>query len=194
MLQLLRTILWERHDQQGSELCQLWRQGEGWQLRGTILAIVEDRPVKIRYGVRYDHDWLTREVHVALGSGSREHPLHLRVEGDRWYDRGGLLEALAGCSDIDLAVTPATNTPAIRRLHLSTGESAEVRSAWLRFPGLTLQAMPQRYTRLGDHSYRYQGGSYETDLTVDDLGLVIEYEGGWSRVASSDEEREPGAW
>src|SRR5712664_99467 len=43
----------------------------------------------------------------------------------------------ANVCDIDLAVTPATNTLPIRRLNLEVGQSQEVTAAWLKFPDLT---------------------------------------------------------
>jgi hypothetical protein len=65
-----------------------------------------------------------------------------------------------------------------------------VTAAWLRFPELTLEPLSQRYVRLDERRYRYesQGGSFVAELEVDDLGLVVHYEGGWQRVATSTAE------
>jgi hypothetical protein len=82
-----------------------------------------------------------------------------------------------------------TNTLPIRRLAPAIGESIDVTAAWVRFPELTLEPLPQRYTRLSERRYRYEsnGGAFVAELEVDDAGLVITYEGGWERVAGASD-------
>jgi uncharacterized protein len=87
------------------------------------------------------------------------------------------------CVDVDLGFTPATNTLPIRRLGLEVGEAAELAVAWLRWPTLRVERAEQRYERLARDRYRYSSGDFEADLTVDEHGLVVEYEGVWRAVA-----------
>ena len=96
------------------------------------------------------------------------------------------LVAVAGCVDLDLSFSPATNAIPIRRLALNQGERAEVRAAWLRFPDLSLEELVQTYTRTGESTYHYDssGGEFVTDIEVDAAGLVVRYPPLW--------EREPG--
>jgi hypothetical protein len=97
------------------------------------------------------------------------------------------LEALHGLTDVDLGFSPVTNTLPIRRLDPAIGESVAVTAAWVRFPELTIEPLPQRYTRLAERRYRYEsaGGAFVAEIEVDDLGLVTTYEGGWRRSAVS---------
>ena len=94
---------------------------------------------------------------------------------------GGLRAVL----DVDLAVTPATNTLPIRRLELGIGQSESVGAAWIRFPELEMQLLSQRYTRTAKNIYQYESDTgFSAEITVDDLGLVITYPGGWERIAA----------
>ena len=90
---------------------------------------------------------------------------------------------LAGALDVDLGFTPATNTLPIRRLALAVGESAPVRSAWLRFPEFRLEPLEQTYTRETDQSFRYRalvdGEPFIARLDTDAFGRVLRYEGLW---------------
>jgi len=72
-------------------------------------------------------------------------------------------------------------------LALDVGQSADVTAAWLRFPALTVEQLPQTYERMAPNLYRYtsDGGRYTALLETDDLGLVVRYEDGWERVAAS---------
>jgi hypothetical protein len=96
---------------------------------------------------------------------------------------------LDGLIDIDLGFSPVTNTLPIRRLEPAIGEAVAVTAAWVRFPELTIEPLPQRYIRLAERRYRYEsaGGAFVAEIEVDDLGLVTTYEGGWRRLAASSD-------
>lgn len=96
------------------------------------------------------------------------------------------IDAVAGCIDIDLNFSPATNLIPIRRIALEIGDTAVVRAAWLRFPSFRLELLEQSYTRLGEHEYRYRSanGKFEASLTVDEQGLVVRYGKYWSRATT----------
>jgi hypothetical protein len=62
--------------------------------------------------------------------------------------------------------------------------SGPIVAAWVRFPDLALEPLPQEYERLAESRYRYssRGGSFVAQLEVDEHGLVLDYEGQWRRV------------
>jgi len=95
------------------------------------------------------------------------------------------IPSVAGCLDVDLAFTPATNILPLRRLGLAVGESREMIAAWVRFPDLSIEPLAQRYTRLDERRVRYEsrGGAFTAELEVDELGLVVRYPPLWERVA-----------
>jgi hypothetical protein len=96
------------------------------------------------------------------------------------------IPAVAGCLDLDLAFTPATNILPLRRLGLAVGESREMTAAWVRFPDLSVEPLAQRYTRLDERRVRYESrdGSFTAELEVDEIGLVVRYPPLWERVAA----------
>jgi len=180
---LVHTLIWQRHEPPGSEYFGLWRDGEGWQLRGTVVLPLDGVPARIRYGIICDAQWRTQAVHVALRTGAEEQALHLTADPAGNWKRGGEpLPVIQGCVDIDLEITPATNTLPIRRLDLAPGSSADVTAAWLRFPTLDLEPLEQTYQRTGDTCYRYSSPGFSADLEVGDLGLISRYAGLWECV------------
>jgi hypothetical protein len=196
----VRTVLWQRIDPPGSEWCVLEREPEGWRLRGIVLTEVATAPVLIHYAVALAADWSTRAVEIAMRSGNANRPKQLRLTvapEQRWQlEREPPqdpplpqddLRALHGLVDVDLGFSPATNTLPIRRLDPAIGEAVAVTAAWVRFPELTIEPLPQTYTRLAERRYRYEsaGGAFVAEIEVDDLGLVTAYEAGWRRIAAS---------
>jgi hypothetical protein len=98
---------------------------------------------------------------------------------------------LDGCHDVDIRVTPFTNTLPIRRLALAPGASAELRVGYITVPDLSIRPVRQRYTCLARSEsggiFRYDSldSGFRADLTVDAHGLVVEYPGIWMRVWAS---------
>jgi hypothetical protein len=182
---LQRALLWSRVGAPGSEYFALWEETDGWRLEGHVVTIADSAPLRVSYEVRCDPAWRTREVQVRMVSEGRTTDLRLESDGQgTWWRAGADLPAVRGCLDADLSVSPSTNTLPIRRLDLRVGESADVVAAWVRFPSLAIEPLPQRYTRVGEREYRYEsgGGTFTAVLTVDELGLVTDYPGGWQRA------------
>ena len=175
----MTAVLWQASDG-GSEICVLEPTGRGWRLRGTVLTHEERRPIELRYAVTVDAAWVTTDVEVSVSVAGGE-PRELAELGALWSGTERPPE-LADCIDVDLSFTPATNTLPIRRLGLEVGDEAEIRVAWLVWPELTVRPVRQRYARLARDRYRYTQDDFEAVLTVDEQGLVLEYEGLWRAV------------
>jgi len=190
--QVRRAVLWRNLEEPGIEYCVLGRDAEHWLLEGTVVLPLAERPGRVTYLVRCDDGWATRRVEVRISDGQSERSLTLNVDDEqRWWRGPDEVADWRGLSDVDLGVTPATNTLPIRRLPLHAGEGRDVTAAWVRFPDLRLERLPQRYTRVDDDRYRYEsdGGRFVAELEVDDLGLVTRYENGWERIATIDAPR-----
>jgi hypothetical protein len=194
---VLRTVLWQGIWRPGAEWCQLGQTEDGWRIGGTALVAVDDEPHQVRYDLALDRSWATRDVELAVRTGDgQERRLRLAADerrewkisrrpGDEVRSADNDLAAVRGLSDIDLGFSPSTNTLPIRRFAPAIGEAVDVTAVWVRFPELTIEPLPQRYTRLDEHRYRYESndGAFVAGLEVDDLGLVVSYEGGWARIA-----------
>ena len=121
---------------------------------------------------------LTRRVELTLDGGAVRRVL-LADGAGRWRWEGGPeLAAVAGALDVDLTVTPATNTLPIRRLgDLEMGEAADLRMAWVQFPRLEVIPSDQRYQRLAADRWRFSTADFTAELLVDPDGLVLDYGG-----------------
>ncbi|MEM6577721.1 MAG: putative glycolipid-binding domain-containing protein, partial [Pseudomonadota bacterium] len=136
--------------------------------------------IGVYYRVRTDALWRTRDVLLSHGGGPR---VHLVSDGaGNWSDAqsGDDLPALAGCLDVDIGLTPATNTLPIRRLDLAQGETAVLRVVFLpphtSDPGPRVMAQSYTCQKPGT-KYRYHGvdSDFTADLEVDARGLVLDY-------------------
>jgi hypothetical protein len=197
-----RTVMWRLPAEPGSEIVEASGiPGDGWRFRGHVHLIEEDRPLRVDYLVLCDEDWSTRYVDVTLASGPGETRfVQFLVDPDLGWQRREAanreeapdvefepLTGLDAAVDIDLEFSPLTNTLPIRRLAPRAGTTIEPIAAWVRFPALTVEPLPQRYTALGARRYRYESVTgYVAEIEVDDLGLVVHYGDVWERVAAAD--------
>src|SRR5215470_2149903 len=173
---LKRVVLWKNLLLGGTDYCALWHTPEGWRLKGTVVGVLEDRrPVLATYEVHCDEKWRTHRVQVERTIGTDVKMLSLIVESRGvWRSSGQEVREAEGCVDVDLALTPATNTLPIRRLDLPIGRTESLVAAWVKLPDLAVQRLPQRYTRLTKDTYRYESNTgFSAKVAVDDLGLAV---------------------
>jgi hypothetical protein len=186
--QLVCAGLWQWLQSPGLERFEFVRTGDEWIFRGTILTLAPDAAAEARYEIACDTLFQTRRANIYLRDSSSERSLKIDAQDGHWLENGRENQTVKGAVDIDLGWSPSTNTLPIRRLKLKVGEtSGGFSAAWVRFPELTLQSLPQEYVRLADRQYRYssRGGSFVAKLLVDDNDLVLDYEGFWRRAKSS---------
>lgn len=185
-----RAILWRRLDAQGCDGLELRRGRSGTRLEGTALFSWKGRPCRLEYAVVTDAAGRTRRGTVKGRVGGR--PVSLRITADsrgRWRLNGRAVPSVAGCADLDLNFTPATNSLPLLRLGLRRGQEAAVRSAWLRFPDFVLRPLDQRYRRTGPGRYRYESAGFRATLEVAASGLVLRYGSQWRVLATSSTDR-----
>ena len=181
--------MWQAWTGVGLESCRVADRSDGIRAESVALGVEDGQPWAVRYTLRCDTGWQTRELSVASLAGDGA---VLRLTGDgtgRWTDAGGeRLPAFDGCLDVDLTSTAFTNTLPIRRLGMVPGGSAEIVVVYVTVPGLDLSIARQRYHCL---SWGPDGGRYRFDapatgftaeITVDADGFVIDYPGVARRV------------
>jgi len=189
-----RRVAWRRSDEiETDEHCTLTVRDSGLSLVGTVLGAEAGAPIRIEYRVLTDGAGLTTATHVRDLRGFETRTLALeRDTKGNWMVDGRSVRALKGCTDVDLGCSPSTNTLPIRRLRVAPGKSSTIKVAWVRFPELVVVKATQTYLRLDEFTWRYSSGSYESDLTVDDDGLVAAY-ADWRRpgLAMGADDPEP---
>ena len=184
-----REVVWSSWDGRALEHLRVTADDEGVLADGLVLGVEDGRPFRLRYRVRCDADWRVREVDLdPLRPGAPA--VALRADGaGRWTTAAGdPVPALDGCLDVDIRVTPFTNTLPVRRLGLRMGETREIAVVYVAVPEMEVTPVPQRYTclelRADGGRYRYEGLStgFAAELPVDADGLVLDYPGVFRRV------------
>jgi uncharacterized protein len=174
-------VIWNQLADGGTEHLIL-RQDAQIEAEGLVVGMLNDSAYRIQYQIVCDANWNVKKVNA---SNLLTHKgFALIKNGDDWLDEQNRpIESLSGCTDVDIMVTPFTNTLPIKRLNLAKGESKEIAVVYVSAPELNLSKLKQRYTYLSRNTdsekYRYENidSGFTSDLKIDVNGLVLDYPG-----------------
>ncbi len=178
------TVHWRDWSGYGLEHVLLSRKANYIEVQSAVISGPIRAGFAALYSLKLDSNWCVVEMQASL-LGAAESLYLRRTEEGHWFDGNGQsLPDLAGIFDVDLSITPLTNTLPIRRLKLGIGESADIVTAYVAFPHLTVSPDLQRYTRVTSDRYRYESrdSDFVREITVDRNGLVITYPGLFQRI------------
>ncbi len=180
------AFFWRKLDHPGHDSCRLFKLSNGWRLSGAAVFWEEGHPCHFHYEVLTDATWRTRRASVAGYLGNRAIDLRITAAGGHWKVDGEAQNRIAGCVDVDLGFTPATNLIALRRLSLKVGQRAEAPAAYLSFPRMRFVKLPQTYHRISRAEYEYESPThgYAGTLQVSSSGAIDHYPGLFERLAS----------
>ena len=183
------NVMWIPCTGAGLEHLHVVQHDDGNMVDSVVIGMENETAFRLWYEIHTDKDWRVRQCTLRLlGASNQEITLNADGKG-HWTDAAGVpLSALDSCIDVDISVTPFTNTLPIRRLWLQPGQSADLLVAYITVPMLEVRTMQQRYSCLEHRAdgglYRYESlnSGFTRDLLVDAQGLVIDYPGIWKRI------------
>ncbi|MCS3797392.1 putative glycolipid-binding domain-containing protein [Niastella sp. OAS944] len=181
------NILWTGRAYYSLENCQVNEHENSAEITSTIIGSYEGKLYKVEYQIRTNARWQT--VLLELTSQVNNKPQTIKLEGDEkgnWIYNGKEAAQFRNCIDVDIAVTPFTNTLPIRRLQLQQGQSQEIQVIYCDILNQVIKPVSQKYTRLSNNEYHYENipNDFEATIKVDDSGLVIDYPGLFVRTAA----------
>lgn len=204
-----RTIcpVWEWLDRPGLETATVRLTGDGVAMRGTVVTVFNETPLRLRYDLALSPAWAVRGADLEIESKQARTRLLMTRSNAGWSVNGSLRSELADCMDIDIMGSPLTNTLPIRRLSWRTGQMRDLQMAFIQLPNLEVKPATQRYTFLGradleapgldgptparitkparhERCFEYLSveSGFRAVLRVDAEGLVLEYPPYWRRT------------
>jgi len=174
-----REVMWAALEDRGFEHLILSISETAVDADGIVIRRDGDSSYRAHYSIKCDAAWNVRLVEITsklkLTSGGKGH----------WCDESNHpIPALDGCFDVDILASPFTNTLAIRRLRLDEGVEATIDVVFIDPRDGQFHRSRQRYTRTGATRYHYASleSGFESELPVDDHGLLLEYPGYFRRA------------
>lgn len=180
-------IAWEALEWQSTERTSFVPADGGYVVNSQLKGVVDSVAFDLAYTLRVDAQWRVRAISISSQAASDTKLVDLLADGNgNWTDAAGQpLPQFRGCIDIDISLSPLTNTLPIRRLDFSGQPKQATTVVYISLPSGDLKPMHQWYTKHSDTVYTYEDeNNYTNTIAVDQNGLVVDYPGLFKRVAS----------
>jgi uncharacterized protein len=180
------NILWTGREYYSLENCLVSTTANGSEITSTIIGHYEKKIYHVDYRIKTNRNWET--VFFEINARHNNQTQSIRLEGDgrgHWMNEGKEDSRFRGCLDIDIPLTPFTNTLPINRVHLAIGQTHEIRVIYLDLLAQQFRPVQQKYTRLSSLQYQYENvpNDFEAKIQVDESGLVVDYPSLFVRTA-----------
>ena len=172
------NLLWKGLEYDSMENCLVEINPESTEVTSTIVGNSEGRIYKVHYRIKTNAQWQTLLLEISSQHNDRNHLIRLEGDGKgHWTNNGHEAPELDGCIDIDIPLTPFTNTLPVRRQQLSPGESKEVLVAYCDLLTEKISPVRQMYTCISATQYQYENipNDFEAIIDVDEFGLIVNY-------------------
>lgn len=152
-------------------------------LEGSFTARFRETALSVVYQVRLDESFNLLDANLEVVSPWNRNKLVLKITDGSWYVNGQKRDDLEKCTDIDVELSPSTNTLPIRRCSLKVGDKVDITVAWIRIPNLQIVPVDQSYQKVSETQYIYRSNNFQARLEVHGDGLVKSYEGVWEEYS-----------
>jgi uncharacterized protein len=181
------NILWTGREYHSVENCLVSVSDAGVEAASTILGTYQQKIYKVEYLLRANQNWET--TFLEIRSRRSDYNQLFQLESDcmgSWKLNGENAEELKGCIDVDIPLTPFTNTLPINRLHLSPNNAEEIQVVYCDLLEGRIKSVRQKYTSISKTQYHYQNipNDFEAIIVVDGDGFVVDYPSLFVRTAA----------
>jgi uncharacterized protein len=182
-----KMVTWSGVDCLHLEAVRVLLGERGLRATGSIVSCQQDdiEAYSAAYTLTTDETGVVQRLTVRTTRAAGEQAVTVtRSEEGMWlvdHGHGAVRTNFGGALDIDLQFSPLFNALPVRRLNLHRlATKHELAMVFVSLPSLEVNRVPQTYRTisLGEPAViSLSSDSYETELTVDSDGLVLEYPG-----------------
>jgi hypothetical protein len=171
-------LSWKGLDDQTFEHCAVSRMPGTMMVQSKIEGAVNNEHTIVEYRLEMDNAWTISAVEVRMSQPAVKSIRLTHNKFGEWVDETlHTWPQLDGCMEVDISLTPFTNSLPIKRLCFKPGESREIKVVYFDLPSFEIKMHPQRYTYLGDNKFKFESleTGYTNEITFNDAGFVQDY-------------------
>lgn len=176
-----KSIIWKGLNRlQTTEHCELLLEKDRIMVSSIVKGLVDGSEVHISYLIHMDRNWKTLSVSVLNRVEGELKQLAYKSDGDgNWFGNGLEADLFKGCIEIDIMVSPFTNSIPVNRLKLKIGESRRISVMYFDILKFEVLRVEQIYTRVTEDQYKYENtdNDFKALIRFDEFGLVRSYPG-----------------
>lgn len=171
------SVIWSGISNHSIEHCLIEENQDGNLISSTIIGTYQKQIYKVDYCIQTDKYWNTLSVKLKADIDLALWDIELQKHGYNWMLNDKLIAALDGVADVDISLTPFTNTLPIKRIAFKEQNPAIIEVVYFDVLGHNILPVKQIYTQVSSDEYIYQNlaTSFSAHITTDPQGLVKSY-------------------
>jgi len=184
-----KNLLWTGREYYSLENCLVDINGDGVDINSVIVGFYHNIIYRVEYKIKATQLWETIFVEIFGQYKNQQHRFMFEGDGTgNWIVNGKVDKNFEGCIDIDIPLTPFTNTLPINRLKISPNREQQIKVIYCDLLQGKFTAVNQKYIRRSDSIYHYQNvpNDFEADIEVDAQGFVVDYPQLFVRTAAME--------
>lgn len=173
-----KDIIWKGIFYNSLENCIVSFTVEGLRAKSVIVGYTDESSFLIEYEVKTNHLFETQCATINYRYKSTQRIIRLtRHNSNEWIINGELDESLRGSKDIDISLTPFSNTLPVKRLSFDKIAEYKIKVIYIDIFGDKVRPVYQKYIKLSSNLYRFENvpKDFEAEIEFDELGLVTYY-------------------
>jgi len=171
------NIIWTGLQYHSIEHCSWTNSANGNEIVSAIVGYYENKIYKVEYNIETNVNWETKSVTIRIKIDDAADTIILKKQDEKWILNGVPADEYNGIYDIDISLTPFTNTLPVRRLKLTGHEEQVITVIYFDILDRQIKPLKQIYTRLTAHNYKYENydKSFTANIQTGEDGLVKDY-------------------
>ena len=152
--------------------------GELTIISSVIVGFHKGLTYRLRYTIEVNADWQTLQCDIITEvDGQLQNYSFHNVGNSQWTMNGVLHPEFDGCTEVDISLTPLTNTLPINRLRLKVNIEAEIKVICIDVLKQEINTVRQKYRKLSADEYRFENVSndFKALIKVNAQGFVTDY-------------------
>jgi len=173
-----KNILWAGIEYDSLENCMIKSKESGVEINSVIIGSYKHEIYRVSYLIKTNEHWATVffELEVQFSDRKLMYSYNCDREGN-WTKNGSAIDEFKGCIDIDISLTPFTNSLPINRLKLEINERRQIKVLYIDILNQEIKPVLQNYTRISDVEYKFENvpNDFEAIISIDEDGFVVNY-------------------
>ncbi len=171
------NVIWTGKLYHSIENCLLAESIDGHEINSTIIGNYGVQIYKVEYHLKTNENWETTFLTLKTQLDHSIELTTLEKKDGIWFLNDKPYNVLKGIFDVDISLTPFTNTLPINRLQLKDNQRQVIDVFYFDILEKNTKPVKQIYTRIAADHYVYENydKSFKADIKIDEQGLVVEY-------------------
>jgi hypothetical protein len=180
-----KQLTWQSDFYNSIESCEISAGDISICIDSNSKGSFENKLFDTTYRIETNLNWQVLSLNINAVINKTRFDFTLTSNGiGKWTIADNPLETFNGCIDVDISLTPFTNSLPINRLSLKANEEAKIKVLYVDVLEQTVVARYQKYKRLSNNEYLFQNvpNDFEAIIKVDEGGFVSDYPGLFKKV------------